>query len=805
MIKSYLSLALRIMVGQRGFVFINLSGLTIGIACSLLLFLYIQDELSFDRFHRDAHRIYRVGFESKLQGREIKSAETGAPLAAALQETGLVESTLRLANWPTFPLRYEDRSFTEPYLLLADSNFFSFFDFELVAGDEKALYQKDQLVVSESAARRYFDYKGNGDSSAIGKMMTLAQGYQARVAAIAKDAPASSHFHFSVILSLPSWTELQHARWTNGVVLTYFKKKNDIDLVQVNTALDLLVEREVGEEVKELHKLSLTEFEQQGNYLGFFIQPLTHIHLRSDLADEIETNGNIEYIYLFGAIAVFITVLACINFINLSTARSSSRAKEVGVRKTVGAHYFRLIGQFLMESLLFTAAAVLLALGIVRLTLVPFNVLTEKEIPFSVFYQPAFLLPILVFILLVGLIAGSYPAFYLARFSPMEVLRGRVGKRRYGIRNVLVVFQFFISITLIIATLVVYRQLRFIQVQNTGFNKENIVNLLHAANLRDNAAVFKKELLSVEGVEQVSFANRLPPNIDWQSTFRVAGIEKDHLLAVYEMDYDHLNTMGYQLKSGRFFSPNETGDTLALLLNESAMRSLGLQGKPIDSVRLTSTYDARPGAVRQLIGVMADFNFRSLKEPIQPLAIVLSKQPNWELAIRLNKELDQALVNTIEAKWRKFAPGAPFEYTLVEDNFRSKYEREKRIGSVFLIFTVLAIFIACLGVFGLATYMAEQRTKEIGIRKVLGANVLDVVLLLTLNFMKLILIAFALAAPLAWWALNSWLSQYAYHIDPPVWAFALAGILALLFALLSASYRSFRAAFSNPVESLRSE
>lgn len=808
MIRSYLTLALRIMMGQRGFVFINVSGLTIGIACSLLLFIYIRDELSFDRFHRDADRIFRIAYQSRLQGRESVSAETGAPLAAALQQSPEVESVLRLANWPTFPIRFKDKAFTEPYLLLADSNFFRFFDFELVAGNPKEVLKgKDKLVVSESAARRYFGYTGPGDPSPIGQTMTLAQGYEATVAGIAKDPPHQSHFHYTVLLSLDSWQELKDSRWTDGLVVTYAKLKDKEAVPQVQAYLENLVETAVARELEDTMQTTLLQFERQGNYLDFFTQPLTSIHLRSNLADEIEANGNIQTIYLLAAIALFITLLACINYMNLSTARSASRAKEVGVRKTVGARQSRLMAQFLLESVLYTLLSVLLALGLVRMALLPFNLLTGKNISFAVFAEPGMIVGLLVFILMIGFLAGSYPALYLARFSPIEVLKGRVrmGRRKYGIRNTLVVFQFFISITLIIATLVVYRQLQYIQNQSPGFDTHHTINLLHTANLGNHAADFKKALLTNPHIASASFANRLPPNIDWQFVFRVEGREQDYLLTVYEMDGDHLTTMGYRMKSGRYFSATEPADSTAVIINESAALALGLLNTPTDSVWLTSTYDAHTHVRRKLIGIISDFNFRSFKDPIQPLAIVKSREPNWEMAIRLRTENPDSALVFIEQAWHRYAAGAPFEYTFVDNNFRSQYAPEKRLGTLFLIFTILAIFIACLGVFGLATYMAEQRTKEIGIRKVLGASSIDIVLLLTLQFARLIVIAFLVAIPLAGWALHTWLSQYAYHIALPVSAFVLAALLALFLALISASHRALKAALSNPVNSLRTE
>ena len=808
MIRSYLTLALRMMIGQRGFVFINVSGLTLGIACSLMLFLYIQDELSYDRFHPDAASTFRISFASKLQGTESNSAETGAPLAKKLAHCPEVASTLRMANWPTFPMRYQERAFTEPYLLLADSNFFSFFGFELVAGNPTEVLQgKDKLVLTESAARRYFDYQGSGDLSPLGKKLTLAQGYEATVVGIAKDPPHNGHFRFSVLLSLSSWTELEQARWLNGLVLTYFKLKPKGSLPNVQQFLNQLISSEINQELEHVYKTTLDQLLQQGNYISFGMQPLTSIHLHSHLADEIEPNGYAQYVYLFGAIAIFITLLACINFMNLSTARSTTRAKEVGVRKTVGALQSRLVVQFLLDSFLYVLLSVLLALGLVRMMLLPFNLLTEKAIRFSVFAEPTFVASLVVFIMLVSLLAGSYPALYLARFSPIEVLKGKVrmGRRKYGIRNALVVFQFFISITLMIATFVVYRQLQFIQSRNTGFNKENVVNLLHAANLKSQASAFKEALLQHPEISSASFANRLPPNIDWQSLFRVKGQNKEHLLYVYEMDDDHATTMEYQLAAGRFFSDTVAGDTAAVILNETAARALGIGSDDLGRQSLISNYESPQAVERPIIGIVKDFNFRSLKEPIKPLALVRGKEPNWELAIRFAPGGSERGLEIVKMVWQQYAPGAPFEYQYVDRNFKAQFDREQRVGYVFLLFTVLAIVIACLGVFGLATYMADQRTKEIGIRKVLGASSLDVVLHLTLDFAKLILIAFVAAVPVAWWALSTWLDQYAYHISLPILAFLMAALVALLLALISASHRALRAAISNPVDSLRTE
>ncbi|HEY5823107.1 MAG TPA: ABC transporter permease [Cyclobacteriaceae bacterium] len=807
MLKNYLTTALRIMLRQQGFTIINILGLTIGIACSLLLIIYINHELSFDRFHKDSDRIYRIGFEGKLQGDRFLSGETGAPLAAVFQkDLPAIQSTLRLANWPTFPVRYKDKAFTEPYLLIADSNFFSFFDFELIEGSPAAVLKgKDKLVISESTAKRLFDYKGPGDQTPIGKSIMLAQGYSAKVTGIAKDTPANSHFHYSIILSMASWAEVEQGGWLNRLVLTYFKLKPGHSVSEVESQYEVLINKYVDEELQKNNHVTLNEFKKQGNSLNFFTQSISSIHLNSWLDDEIEINGNLQYIYLFGAVALFITALACINFMNLSTARSASRAKEVGVRKAVGAVQRRLIFQFLFESYLYVIIAVLLAILLVWITLLPFNILSGKHLTMDVFLEPQFMLSIFVFMLIVGAAAGSYPAFYLSFFNPMDVLKGqlRSGRNTYSLRNTLVVFQFFISIVLIIATMVVYQQLRYIQQLNVGFNSGNIINLLHTANLKQKAVDFKKELLSNKEIISASYANRLPPNVDWQSVFRVEGKKTNHLLGVYEMDEDHLKTMGYVMESGRFFSPGTTPNKNEIILNQTAIKKMGIKNR--DSVKLSSNYDADTSFRRTVIGVIRDFNFKSLKDSIQPLAVVPSRVPNLEMAIRITHGNTSEKLEQIKTLWQKYAPDAPFEYTFIDQNFKTKYEDEKKVGEVFIIFTLLAILIACLGLFGLATYATEQRTKEIGIRKAIGAQPITIVLLLTKDLTRLIAIAFVIAAPVAWFTLNYWLNYYPYRIQISPWIILSSGLLACSIGLFTIVFKAWSAASANPVKALRNE
>lgn len=807
MIRNYLVIALRYILRHKVFTFINISGLTLGITCSLLIFLYVQDELSFDRFHSDAGRIYRLGITGVLQGESIRSSSTGFQVALHFHDyVPEIEDVVRLANWATFPIRYEDKTFTEKYILLADSNFFNFFDFKLIAGHpDSVLNGPHKIVITESAAKRYFGYTGMPDLSPIGRTLILAQGYTADVTGIAKDPPLQSHFHFTHVLSLDSWEETHSDSWLEGSVHSYIKCRRGVEPNLLEEKFRSIFDEHVDKELKALAAVDLKEFNEQGNKVSLIVQPLKSIHLHSNLVDEIEENGSMQNISLFSAIALFITLLACINFMNLFTAHSAGRSKEIGIRKAAGAQSHRLIGQFMLESYLYVFASVLISLFFVLVLLSPFNYFTGKQLTAGSMTSPVFIAGALLFVMATGLIAGSYPAFYLTRFSPVEVLRGKLRSslRSYGIRNILVVFQFFISTGLIIATIVVYHQLTYIERIDVGFDKSNIVNLLHTKNLGHNGGAFKKELLAHPEIMAASYVNRLPPNVNWQAVFRPEGSIKNYLVNVYEMDYDHFSTMGYTLIKGRMFSRDNPADSDALILNETAARAMGVE--EIDSRNILSFYDSPEPKMRKVIGIVKDFNYQSLKQGIQPMAIIPGNEPNWEMAVRLTPGETETKVDLISRLFSKYAPGAPFEFSLVDQNFERKNATEQKIGVMFIIFTFLAIFIACLGLLGLATFTAEQRTKEIGIRQVVGANVGNIIILLNKDFMRLVFLANIIAWPAAWWLMHRWLNQFAYHVAIEWWIFVLSGLLTSLIALVSVSMQAIRAATGNPVNSLRND
>ncbi|MBS1506556.1 MAG: ABC transporter permease [Bacteroidetes bacterium] len=811
MIRNYLTTAFRIMLRQRVYSAINIFGLTLGIASCLVLVLYIGDELSYDQFHHDADRLYRVDFHARLNGQDIHSARTGVPMAEGLMnEVPQVESVVRVNKWNTIPVRYEEKIFTEKRFLLADSNFFEFFNFKLIAGNPKeALKGPHKVVISTTAARKYFGYKGPGDMSPIGKVFAFGSMGEttAEVTGIAEDGPSNSHLHFDFVLSLQTWDDLwKQTVWLNNSLITYFKIKPNADIKDVDAKYSYFIEKYCVQELERFLQMNWKQFKEHDNDLYFTSTPVMSIHLHSQISEELEANGNIQYLYLFGAIALFIIVLACINFMNLSTARSSNRAKEVGVRKSIGALRSRLVGQFLMESYLYAIISVILAMVLISLSLNFFNQIASKEIQFTQLIQPQFIGGLLLFILIIGLLAGSYPAFYLTSFRPVEVLKGKVraGMKSSGIRNGLVVFQFVISIGLIISTLMVYRQLNYVQSKNLGFDKENVMNLLHTLNLGKNAVPFKNELMQHPEVVAASYANRLPPSIDWNSVIKTADTKQEHYVSFYLMDYDHLKALGYTMASGRFFSRDFPTDSSAILINETAARQMGLEN--FEGKSLLASVNSPSERSYHIIGILKDFNFESLKTNIRPMAVMLGTEPNYEMAIRLTSGNTAAKVKLVERIWKKYAPQAPFEFSFLDQNFDAQFRAEQRMGEVFIFFTGLAIVIACLGLLGLATFAAEQRAKEISIRKIMGSSISGIVFLLTKDFARLILIAFVLALPITWYALEKWwLEGFAYRVGFDVTVMAVAGVVAVVVGLLTIGYQSVKAAMGNPVDSLKNE
>lgn len=805
MLKNFLLTAWRIMVRQKAYTAINILGLSLGIAASMLIIIYVADELSYDKFIPDVDRMYRVTLHGRMNDNDFNIAVTSGSIAPALlAEVQEVEAVTRLNMFRTMPVQYEDKNFTEPHFLIADKNFLDFFSIKVLQGDpQTALSGVDRVVLPESVAKRYF-----GDENPLGKILLRgAEKSPMEVSAVIADPPANFHLVYDMILSNEAGKFGFDENWTNNNIYNYFKIHSGADSDKVKVALDGFVQRYVGAELEKFLGISLENFYAAGNKFGFQIQPVQDIHLRSEVNEEIKPGGSIQYLYIFGAIALFIIVLACINFMNLSTARSANRAKEVGVRKAVGAGQTKLILQFLSESLLYSLISTFLAVFIVLMVLEPFNNLSGKDLNLGIFLNPLVILALLVFAVLIGLMAGSYPAFYLTSFTPSTVLKGKVrhGVRRSSLRNGLVVFQFFISISLIISSMVVYKQLKHLQDVNLGFEKENVVNLYHTMSLGQNGKAFKDALMNNSEFVAASFANRLPPNVGWNSVFRNPETAQDFMCTLYIVDEDHLDAMGFKMADGRFFSKDFVSDSTAIIVNETAFKMMGWS--ELNGQRLSGFWGNNDVPVEKtIIGVIKDFNFESLHQSVRPLIISLSTVPNYEMAVKLSPGPVGKKLEVLEEIWKKHVNGAPFEFAFVDANFDALFKAEQKMGNIILVFTVLAISIACLGLFGLAAYTTEQRTKEISIRKALGATVPQLVTLLSKDFTLLVLLAFGIAAPLSYYLMNKyWLQNFAYRVDISLFLMVLAGLLSIFIAWLTVSFQSFKAAASNPVDYLRND
>ena len=802
MLKNYLITALRVSKQQKLYSFINVIGLSFGFASALLIGIYIADEVSYDRHVGDAERIYRVGINETFKGDEILYSSTSAPLADAMQkEIPEVESVVRVMDVDN-PVRYNDKAFLEKRFLAADSNFFEFFGQKLIEGNVKECLKGPQkIVLSVSAAEKYFGYKGQGDSPVGKQLLVGREAKLTEVTGIFQDVPETTHMKFDMILSMESVPFASSDCWGCYGAKTYFKTWHRRGTDEVEKKLEEFAQKRIIPSIEKDLGISHDQFVNSGDKVIFFIQPLLSIHLESNISSEFEANGNIRYVYIFGITAIFLIIIACINFMNLTTARSISRGKEVGVRKTMGATRGGLIPQFLMESFLYVLVAGILAILFTYIALVPFNTLTGKALHVDLLSSPYVLPSLVLFLAVVALLAGSYPAFHLTAFSPVKVLKGNnLGSPgRSLLRNTLVVVQFTISMALIVGTLIIYKQVQFIRNHNLGFDKENILRIPQTYLLGDHYTAFKEEILRHPGVVNASFTQFLPPNISSTGFLKVKGSEQ--LVGTYlcAADQDLVATMGYQIKSGRYFSQQFLSDSSAVVINEACAKLMGLNDHEGTQIGFADDN------MYNVIGIIKDFNFESLRSGVQPLAIFLNTEVRRMLAVRVTPENLRQKVSFVETTWKKYANGQPFEYSFVDEDFDSLFRAEQRLSVVFAVFTVLAIFIACLGLFGLITYIAGQRTKEIGIRKVLGATSGQVTMLLLSDLIKLVVISFVIAIPIAWYGMDQWLQSFAYRTDFDVFSVLIAGASGLVIALSVVGYRSLKAASVNPVDSLKNE
>ncbi len=811
MIKNYLKIAWRNLKKQPFFTFLNTFGLAIGMAGGLLISLYIYDELSFDTMFPDANRIYRLNSDIKFGGMENRFAEVSAPMAAALErDFPQVESTTRFRNLGSMLIRKSNATVNakELHAAYADSTFFSMLGLKLLYGDPAtALTRPNTLVLTRSAAEKHFD-----PARAVGQTVTLDNQDTYTVAGVIEDLPKNSFLRdHKIFLSMAGYADAQEDDWGSNNYYTLVKLIPGTDVQEFGKSLVSMLGTYVIPWAQTYFPgITEEQFKASGNYLNFSATPLQDIHLYSSRDSEISANSDIENVYILFFIALFLIVLASVNFMNLSTAYSLKRAKEVGIRKTLGSNKPELIRQFLMESGLisFISLAVALILAMVLLPL--FNDLSGKDISIP-FGNPVFWIILLGATMLLSVLSGSYPAFFMSRFIPVQVLKG-LGKSSVGsgrVRNTLVVFQFAISVFLIVSTLVIFRQLRYIQNKELGFSKEQVLIVDDVYPIRDKAQALKEEILRLSQVKSATLSSFFPtPSARSNSSFFLEGhTDQEEALNMqnWGVDYDYMKTLDLHLIAGRNFDRQYPTDSTAIILNESALKILGLSPEEVLGKRIVDDFGPE-GAKRLLtvIGVVRNFHFESLRREIGALSLRLGDTPG-SLGIKVSTGDLTQTVAAIESAWDKVAPGQPFNYYFMEDSFNNSYDAEQRLGRIFMTFTILSIIIACLGLFGLAAFNAEKRTKEIGIRKVMGASVGQIAYKLSIDFLKLVGISILVSLPLGWYAMNKWLEDFSYRIEIGWWVFGLAALLAIAISVATVSYQGIKAAIVNPVKSLRTE
>lgn len=801
MFRNYFKVAIRHLQRHKFITAINISGLAVGMACCMLIVLYVRDELSFDRFHRNADHIYRITTSS------IRSSSSSADYDAATQfpvgpnlkkDISGIKEVVRVYAPDNTLFTVGDKKIWDAHTGYADAPFFQFFSFPLLEGNPATVLKEPySIVLTESTAKRYF-----GNESAMGKLIKVGNAYSCTVTGIAKDLPANTDLRLSMIQSyatliteeLKKDNRLEQQWFMFGNNVTYVQLDDHIQPANLTKALNTFVSTHIGRILKKLNIQFTLE-----------LQPINNVHLHPQGDKGVD---NSPMIWLYVAIAAFLILIACINFMNLTTARAHERAKEVGLRKVLGAERKSLILQFLTESLVISIVSFLLAVLLVVVLMPMFNAITGKELQLLSFTDAFLYCGLLLLVLGVGLIAGSYPALYLSGLIPVRVLKGNfiASGTRVLVRQGLVVAQFAVAVALIISTVVVFSQLRYWQTKNLGFDKEHLVNVYLSDN-NGKAALLKSSFLSLSGIKHASMHNFLMGSgvFNNNPVMREGADDKDGFVAgIIQSDFDLLKTTGIKLVAGRDFNPALATDSSdAFIVNQAAARQLGYKDDAIGK-----RIEWRPGYMNRhgtIVGVVEDFNLRSLRLPVDPIVYLVRSEEVAIITLQLAPGDHKALMNRIEAAWNSIVPETPFNYTFVENDIQQQYASERTLGKLFGVFSGLAIFIACMGLLGLSMLIARQRTKEIGIRKVLGASVANISMLLSKDFLKLVLIGICIATPIAWYGMEKWLQNFAFRIHVAWWVFALTAAMVILIAICTVSLQSIRSALINPVKSLRSE
>lgn len=797
MLKNLILIAFRNLVKDKVYSAINIAGLTIGITSGLFLLLYIVDELSFDRYHANANSIYRIVSNIKEPDDAFTWAVVQKPLAVELRENyPEIKGAVRFDGMNRNLYKNGETQFYENDFYLADSTVFDMFSYEFLAGDPStSLDMPFSMVLTESIAKKYF----SNPVQALNQTLINQQEESFKITGIIRDVPLNSHFRFNALVSQRTRPQFQGS-WGGFGTTTYIQLPEGYDLAKMQASLDKIVKEKVD-----------PVFESIGVKVKYELQRITDIHLHSKIQDEAEAGGDISYIYIFGAVAAFMLIIASINYMNLATARSVNRAREVGLRKVMGSQRAQLIAQFLTESLTVTVIALLISLLLIYALLPFFNSLANKQLPFSYILQPTILGGLAAIVVVTGLVGGSYPAFYLSSFNPVNVLKGRLSVKGGSatFRKGLVATQFALSIFMLVSTLVVFDQLSFLRSKDLGFAKENIVRLnLGNRAMQAKAGALVEQLKQLPEVTAVGKANASPGENIGKGLFKVEDAEGkmvDRGVDLFAADYDFISTLGMTVAKGRNFSKDNPGDTShAVIVNESMVSRMGWKDP------LGKKFDFSDGSnqpqIRAVVGVVKDYHQNSLYDVIEPLMIVLSNNVNY-IFVRLSPGDLRSSLAALEREWKQVYPSNPFEYTFLNEDLNSQYLADEKRSVIFTTFSSLTIVIACLGLLGLAAYTTEQRTKEMGVRKVIGASIKSLVVLVSKEFFVLVTLGILLAFPAAWYFTDRWLQNFAYriHLSNEWITFLLSAGLALLITLLTVSYHVVRAAMANPVNALREE
>lgn len=804
MLKNYIKVAVRNLLRYKVYSVMNIVGLALGMTCTILLALFVQHELSYDNYFPEVDKMYRVAAEFKMAGQESDFA-TSPPILAQIvkEEIPGIEKTVRFRVRGSQIIKHNEISFNESRICYVDNSVIDVFALDLINGDrENPLVEPNSIIISNKIAEKYF-----GEINPIGKTITLNNNLDCKVTGVYKEIPQNTHFIFDFMISMPTLKESEQVNWLSNNFQTYLIINSGIKPEFVEKRLNELLEKYMGPELEQAMGITIAQLKEKGDGAAYYLQKVENIHLHSDIGAELGVNSDIKYVYIFSIIALFILIIACVNFINISTARSSTRAKEVGIRKVLGSYKKGLVRQFITESFITTIISLIVAMGLIEILMPYFNNLTGKQLVMEYFNNQFILFFLVAILVVIGFLAGSYPAFVLSSYSPVQALSGKakIGTRSGGLRSGLVVFQFTASIIMIISTIVVINQLDYIQNKKLGYNKENVITLNFTYLLGDQVQTFKQKMLQNSEISNASVSGFLPVPSGFNQSMIWPGSSSEDGVSVqtWDVDHDYIPTMGMKIVKGRDFSREFSTDSTAVILNQAAVKLFNLEN-PIGT-KITRPISLQGDVmVYEIIGVVEDFHYQSLRNNIGPLAM-FSGDNNGIIAFRTNTADVSSVITKLKETWNEMAPGQPFNYSFLDERFNNMYNAEQRISEIFGTFAIFAIFIGCLGLFSLSAFTAEQKTKEIGIRKILGSSIMSIVYMLSREFIKLVGIAIVIASPIAYYFMTNWLNDFEYRTDISVTIFIVAGLISIAIAVLTVSYHALKAASANPVESLRNE